>query len=87
MEERRQGEQLFRDKLIHHMATQTAEMIHVRADMRKFNKSVDNITEKVTEHSTFINRMKGAMKGVAVLGGMLLAGVKGLPFLRNYFHG
>ncbi len=71
-EDRRAGDSGRWDKVIGHMATQTAEMKNVTAVITemKGNMGTTNILElrnKVGDHSTFINRLKGG--GVVVVAG------------------
>ncbi len=55
-----------------HMTAQTLHMEYVRKDIGAVKKSLDGtdvrqLRDKVGEHSTFINRLKGG--GVVVVGG------------------
>ncbi len=71
-DERRSGDSGKWDEIISHMATQTAETKNMGANIKemKDNMGTTNILElrnKVGEHSTFINRLKGG--GVVIIGG------------------
>ncbi len=71
-EERRADDSGRWDQIISHMATQTAETKNMGSDIKemKDNMGTTNILElrnKVGEHSTFINRLKGG--GVVIVGG------------------